>query len=128
MPVSSSIDKQRRLILTVADGCVKFDAVRAHQDRLLADCDFDATFDQLIDTTPAAMFDLTPTEAKVLAQRRIFSPKSRRAFVAAKPHIYGLGRMIEIYHEDIGYAEVEVFHSVDEALKWLNCTCPIEVA
>jgi hypothetical protein len=125
MLVRYSIDKQRRLILTVAEGCVKFDDVRDHQDRLLADPDFDATFDQLIDTTPATMCDLTSAEARILAERRIVSPESRRAFVAIKPHIYGLGRMMQVYHMDLEYALVEVFYSMDEALKWLGCSCPI---
>jgi hypothetical protein len=125
MPVRSSIDKQRRLILTEAVGCVKFDDVKAHQDRLVADPDFDASFDQLIDTTAATTFDLTPTEARMLAQCRTVSPESRRAFVANTPYIYGLGRMMEVYHAALEYASVKVFHSVDEALKWLGCSCPI---
>ena len=94
--------------------------VRDHQDRLLADPDFDPSFDQLIDTTPAGEFNISAEQARSLAGRRIVSPKSRRAFVAVKPHIFGLGRMMEIYHEDLGYAEVEVFYSMDEALKWLE--------
>jgi hypothetical protein len=125
MPVRSSIDKQRRLILTEAVGCVKFDDVRAHQDRLLVDPDFDPTFDQLIDTTAATTFDLTPAEAKLLAQCRTVSPESRRAFVANTPYIYGLGRMMQAYHAGLEYACVKVFHSVDEALKWLECSSPI---
>jgi hypothetical protein len=47
-------------------------------------------------------------------------PESRRAFVATEPHIFGLGRMMEIYHEGPGYPDVGVFHSMDEALKWLE--------
>jgi hypothetical protein len=125
MPVRSSIDKERRLILTEVVECVKFEDVKAHQDRLLADPDFDPTFDQLIDTTAATMFDLTPTEARMLAQCRTVSSESRRAFVATAPYIYGLGRMMQAYHAVLEYASVKVFHSVDEALKWLGCSCPI---
>lgn len=40
--------------------------------------------------------------------------------VASEPHIFGRGRMMEIYHEGLGYADVGVFHSMDEALKWLE--------
>jgi hypothetical protein len=96
-----------------------FHDIRGHQDRLLADPDFDAKFDQLIDTTPATEFDISADEAKILAQRRIVSPESRRAFVATVPHIYGLGRMMEVYHEDLEYTDVQVFYATDEALKWL---------
>ena len=96
-----------------------FDEVKRHQDRLLADPDYDASFDQLIDATSATKFDITADEARKLAKRRVLSPESRRAFVATVPHIYGLARMMEIYREDQGYAEVCVFHSLDEALQWL---------
>jgi hypothetical protein len=114
------IDKPKRLISTIAEGCVMFLDVRDHQDRLLADPDFDPSFDQLIDTTPAGEFNISAEQAISLAGRRIVSPKSRRAFIAVKPHIFGLGRMMEIYHEELGYADVEVFYSMDEALKWLE--------
>jgi hypothetical protein len=120
MNVRYVIDKRRRLISTVAAGCVVFGDIRDHQDRLLADADFDPSFDQLIDTIPAREFDISADEAEILAGRRIVSPESRRAFVAIKPHIFGLGRMMEIYHEGLRYADVEVFHSMDEALKWLE--------
>jgi hypothetical protein len=120
MRVRYSIDKQRRLIVTTAEWSVMFDDIRGHQDRLLADPDFDASFDQLIDTTPATKFDISADEVRILAQRRIVSPESRRAFVATVLDIYGLGRMMEVYHEDLEYADVHVFYSMDEALKWLG--------
>src|SRR5262249_32474324 len=90
LKVRYSIDKHRRLIVTTAEGYVTFDDCRSHQDRLLADLDFDVTFDQLIDTTPATKCDISAAEARILAEPRVFSPDSRRAFVATKPHIYGL--------------------------------------
>ena len=120
LKVRYSIDKHRRLIVTTAEGCVMFDDVRGHQDRLLVDPDFDVGFDQLIDTTAVTRFDISADEARILAERRIVSPESRRAFVATAPHIFGLGRMMEIYHERLEYADVEVFDSMDEALKWLE--------
>ena len=120
MKLQSVIDKQRQLIRTFAEGRVTFDDVKEHQDRLLADPDFDASFDQLIDTTTVSKFEISADEARVLATRRIFSLDSRRAFVATEPHVFGLARMMEIYREDIEYAEVEVFYSMDEALKWLS--------
>jgi hypothetical protein len=120
MKVRHSIDKQRRLILTTAEGRLTFDDIRAHQDRLLADPDFDASFDQLIDATDATIFGVSADQARTLAERRIVSPESRRAFVAAESHIFGLGRMMEIYHEGRGYADVQVFYSMNEALNWLS--------
>ena len=119
MALRYSIDKQRRLILTNAEGCVTFDDVRSHQDRLLADPEFDAGFDQLIDTTLTTKLDISAGQARTLAERRIVSPESRRAIVATKPHIFGMGRMMEIYHLDVGSGG-QVFYSMDEALKWLG--------
>jgi len=120
MKVKHSIDKQRRLVLTTAEGCVTFDDVTEHQDRLLADPDFDLNFDQLIDMTNVTTLDVSADGARMIAHRRIFSPKSRRAIVATKPHIFGMGRMMEIYHEDVVHTETEVFYSMDEALQWLR--------
>jgi hypothetical protein len=120
MKLQSFIDRPRRLIRTSAKGRVTFDDVKEHQDQLLADPDFDASFDQLIDTTTALKFEISADEARVLATRRILSPDSRRAFVATQPHIFGLARMMEIYREGLEYAEVEVFYSMDEALTWLS--------
>jgi hypothetical protein len=117
--VSYSINKERRLILTIAEGCVRFDDIKDHQDRLLADPDFDVSFDQLIDTIPAEEIHISADEARIIAGRPIVSPDSRRAFVAIKPHIFGLGRMMAIYHAGFGLADAEVFYSMDEALKWL---------
>jgi hypothetical protein len=118
MKIRYSIDKQRRLILTTAEGSVMFDDVKAHQDRLLADPEFDVSFDQLIDTTSATEFDISADEARVLAERPIVSRESRRAFVANKAHIFGLGRMMEIFHEPLGCAQV--FYSMEEALQWID--------
>ena len=120
MTVRYSIDKQRRLVLTKAEGCVTFDDVRRHQDRLLADPEFDASFDQLIDATSVTKVDISPDELRTVAHRHVFSLKSRRALVATKPDVFGVGRMMEIYQEDSGHTELEVFYSMDEALKWLG--------
>ena len=116
--VRHTIDKERRLILTTAEGRVTFDDIKDHQDRLLVDRDFDESLDQLIDTTAATKIDLSIRDAKVLAERRIVSPNSRRAFVATKPYIFGLGRLMEIYHQPFG--DGQVFHSKDEALEWIG--------
>ncbi len=87
MGLRFTIDKQRRLIVTVAEGRVVFDDIRSHQDRLLADPEFDATLDQLIDTTTATEFALSVAEARTIAERPMLSPESRRAVVAQAVHL-----------------------------------------
>jgi hypothetical protein len=81
--------------------------------------EFDPSFDQLIDTTLTTKFEISASQARILAERRIVSPEARRAIVASQPHIFGVGRMMEVYHQVIG-AEVQVFYSMDEALEWLG--------
>ena len=117
MPVRSVIDKERRLVLTFGEGSVTYSEVRNHQDRLLSDPDFDATFNQLIDVTQA-QFDMSTDDARAVASRPIFSTTSRRAFVASKPSVYGLGRLMEVHQER--HAQVQIFYDRKEALKWLG--------
>jgi hypothetical protein len=83
--VRYTIDKERRLILTTAEGRVTFDDIKDHQDRLLVDPGFDESLDQMIDTTAVTKIDLSVRDARVLGERRIVSPESRRAFVATEP-------------------------------------------
>jgi hypothetical protein len=99
---------------------VTFDDVRSHQDRLLADPEFDPSFDQLIDATTVTRVDLSADEVRTIAQRHIFSLKSRRALVATKPDVFGVCRMMEIYQEDAGHTELQVVYSMEEALQWLG--------
>jgi len=118
VPVSYMIDKKHRLILTIGDGSVTVSEIRNHQDRLLSDPDFDPAFNQLIDVTTATRFDMSVDEAKQVALRPIVSPKSKRAFVASKPDIYGMGRLMQVHHEP--FAEAQVFRDRKSALKWLG--------
>ena len=46
MPVRSVIDKNLRLVVTTEEGCVTFADMRANQDRLLDDPEFDPEFSQ----------------------------------------------------------------------------------
>jgi len=121
MPTRYGIDKECRLILTIGEGRVTFAEIRAHQDRLLSDPDFDASFSQLIDLTAAISLDISAGQARSIACRRIVSPDSRRAFVATAPAIFGMGRLMQAYNEmSEGRSEVHIFYDRDEALRWLG--------
>jgi hypothetical protein len=115
------INSAQRLILTTAEGIVAFADIHDHQDHLLADPEFDPTFNQLIDTTRVIRVDLSEEEVRILSRRPIVAPTSRRAFVAAKPHIVGLGQMMAVYHDELwGLAHVQVFHSIETGWTWLH--------
>ena len=115
------IDKEQQLVISTGSDRLAFAEVKAHQDQLLNDPDFNSEFNQLIDLRAATSLDLSVDEAKIIARRRLFSPTSRRAFVAANPTIFGMGRMMEAYNELSNAAsQVRVFYDLPSALKWLG--------
>jgi hypothetical protein len=121
MPWKYFIDRQRRLIVSTGSGCLTFDEAKTHDEQLENDPDFDPDFSQIIDFTALTAFDVSTLEAKTLASQSSFSSKSRRALVASRPEIYGMGRLLEVYHEMAGgQAETHIFYDRDEAMKWLG--------
>jgi hypothetical protein len=121
MSVRYVIDKERRLVITSGSDRVTFAEAKAHQDQLLSDPDFNPEFDQLIDMTAVTDLDVSVDEIRMLVTREVFSQTSRRAWVAADPMIFGVGRMMAAYykmwHES---SEVWVFYDVRPALEWLR--------
>jgi hypothetical protein len=99
LPVSYVIERDSRLVVTTGVGHVTFEEVKRHQDLLLADPGFDPRFNQLIDATAMTQFDVSADEARQIAERRIFSPASRRAFLASKPSVFGIGRLMQVYQD-----------------------------
>ncbi|HUA62891.1 MAG TPA: hypothetical protein VML19_29315 [Verrucomicrobiae bacterium] len=120
MPIRYEIDADRRLVHTIAEGCVTFAEMRDYQSQLEADPAFDANFDQIIDFTAAADVHLTTEQVMTLGRRCIFSQRSRRALAATKPAVFGWGRAWKAYHENKFPNEVEVFYSFDAAMEWLG--------
>jgi hypothetical protein len=121
MPRRYSIDKERRLVISTGSDQLTFAEIKSHQDQLLNDPDFNAEFDQLIDLTAVTSLDISIDEAKIIARRRLFSSTSRRAFVATSPTVFGMGRLMEAYHEMSNAASrVRVFYDLPSALKWLG--------
>ncbi|HYA47954.1 MAG TPA: hypothetical protein VEE87_00135 [archaeon] len=121
MPCSYAIYKKQRLVITKVWDRVTFPEIRAHQEQFVSDPDFDPAFDLLIDASGATELDLTTDEARTVASQGLFSPTSRRAFLASSPAIFGMGRLIGAYHAMATKREqVRVFYDRDSALKWLG--------
>lgn len=121
MPVHYVIHKDQRLVITTGEGRVTFGEVRAHQDRLLNDPDFNPEFNQLIDARDVTEMTATPDEVKMVAQRALFSPKSRRAFVVASSFTYGMARMLQTYSEmSEPSSQMSIFGDRASAVKWLG--------
>ncbi len=121
MATRHAIDKERRLVISTGSEQLTFSQVKTHQDQLLNDPDFDPEFNQLIDLTAVTSLDISVDEAKIIARRKLFSFTSRRAFVAASPSIFGMGRVMEVYNEMSNVAsQVRIFYDLPSALKWLG--------
>lgn len=121
MPCRYIIDKERLLVISVGWDRVSFAEIKAHREQLAGDPDFNPDFNQLVDGIAVTALDISMEEAKTIASGTVFSPKSRRAFVASSLIILGLARMMETYSRiGKGREEVKVFHDRDAALKWLG--------
>ncbi|MGB2592048.1 MAG: hypothetical protein WAJ96_15440 [Candidatus Acidiferrum sp.] len=119
MPAFYKIDKERRLVLSSGTGIFNLEDARLHQERLLADPDFDPSYAQLLDFTHTTQIDLTAADIHQLALRNIFSPNSRRAILVPNDLAYGLGRMYEILREASGERGIRIFRNLEDALDWV---------
>ena len=121
MPFDYVVYKEHRLVISTASGVVTWDEIKARQDQTKTDADFDPQFDQIVDLRSATRIELSGDQIRFLAGRRIFSYRSRRAFVAPNPDVFGVGRMWETYDEfSKNPTEVRVFRDLTSALKWLG--------
>ena len=121
MPARYLIYKEQELVITTGSARLTFAEAVAHQDQLLSDPDFNPEFNQLIDLTALTSLDFSVAEAKMIAFRNPFSYTSRRAFVATNPSIFGMGRLMEVYHEmSEVVSRVRIFYDLHSALEWLG--------
>jgi hypothetical protein len=73
----------------------------------------------VLDFTRINLVEVEPEDVRQLAQRNIFSPRSRRAFVVKDDLQFGLARMFEIHRELKGETGIRVFRAFDEAMDWI---------
>jgi hypothetical protein len=100
--------------------------LKAHQDQLLSDPDFDPTFNQLVDGTAVVALEATPNELKTIIGRRFLSSTSRRAFLASSLPVLGMGRLMELYSKrEPGREQVCLFHDRESAMRWLRLEGPL---
>ncbi|MGA2858757.1 MAG: hypothetical protein ABSE40_17950 [Candidatus Sulfotelmatobacter sp.] len=121
MPCSYAIYKERRLVITKVWDRVAFSEIRSHQEQFRNDPDFDPQFNLLIDATAATALDVSTDEARTIASQGLFSPVSRRAFLASNPAIFGMARLIGVYHAmSTKQEQLRVFYDRALALQWLG--------
>jgi hypothetical protein len=119
MPAFYKIEKENRLVLSTASGVVTMAEVLAHQQKLSADPDFNATFSQLMDVSHITKIELTTEDIRRLAQETLFSPTTRRAILVNSDAAYGFARMFQMLRESAGETGIEVFRELNEALEWV---------
>jgi len=120
MPCRYVIDIERRLVVSTGWDRVTFAEMKAHQDKLASDPDFNPEFDQFVDATTVSVLEASPDQLRTIISRRFFSPTSRRAFVASNLHVLALGRVMEIHAKlTAGREQIRLFHDRVSALQWL---------
>ncbi|HTW59671.1 MAG TPA: hypothetical protein VMD99_16200 [Terriglobales bacterium] len=121
MPCRYVIDVEQGLVITSGWDRVTFAEIKAHQDRLANDPEFHPEFNQFIDGTAVTALEISTAEAKMIASRKFFSSKSRRALLASNLSILGMARVMQTYVEMAKDRErIAVFHEREAALEWLG--------
>ena len=121
MPFSYVVYKEHRLVISAGSGCLTWSEIKQRQDQIRSDPDFDHEFNQLVDLRTVTSFEMNSEQTRMLARRRVFSPTSKRAFLAGDPAAFGMGRMWEILTElSENPSQIRVFYDLAAALKWLG--------
>lgn len=119
MPESYEIDPVRALVICRAWGELSAADLREHYRRLVADPAFSREYAQLADLTGVTDFSVDSATIEATAREGIFSPGTRRAFVAQRGVAFGLARMFAAYSSGAGQ-DLEVFHELRDAEAWLG--------
>ena len=121
MPAEYELDLTRRLVRTKEWGVLTDEDLRDLYEQIRTDPAFKPTFRQLCDLREVTKITTTAESLRTLAQSRVFTPGSRRAFVVGRAVDFGLARMFQAYSEVEGQT-VEVFREMDDAEAWLGLT------
>ena len=118
MPFTYVVHSQHQLVVSTGVGRVKWKEIQERQDQTKTDPDFNPDFNQIVDLRAVSGFEMNTEQARFLARRMIFSAISKRAFVAASPAVFGVGRMWEMSNEiSDNPSQIRVFYDLPSALK-----------
>ena len=126
MPVTFEIDPVRRIVWTVASGCVTYDELARH---LAAEEREDALgLGEMFDGRGATT-DVTPEQVRALVTRTDALVRQGRfgalAIVTDSDFAYGMARMYQILADPLP-VRIGVFRTLDEATAWLSsATTPL---
>jgi hypothetical protein len=119
MPITHTIDAERRLVRSRIWGVVTEAETRASVAALLNDPSFDPTFAQLADMRELIRVDVGASTIRDMAVMHLFDPESRRALVVTSGLQRGIAHMTTTY-ADLGDQQIALFEDVVEAERWLG--------
>jgi len=121
MPVDYELDLERRWVRCRAWGVVTLEEGLANRRNFLSDPNFSLDFHQLFDGSDIGRLAITAAEIGLLARDTIFSPTSRRAFVAPRTDTYSFARTYQLYRQiNAGKDQIRLFRTVEDAEAWLS--------
>jgi len=121
MAITYQIDPSTRLVHTRVNGHVSLEDALSHLHLLKHDPRLEPDFSNLIDLTHFTGTDLNPDALKAFAyglQGEALAHNARRAIVAPADATFELSRRFQSLRPDP--ENFQVFHSMDEALHWLD--------
>ena len=120
MPADFYIDVPRRMVFSKGIGGLSRADCLDHMNRLQPHPDFRPEFNQLLDFRAITAVNVTNADIIHLAERPVFSPRSRRAFVVTSDLHFGLVRMFTTYREMAGEQGIQIFREMNKALEYLS--------
>jgi len=118
MPMESTVDPARKIVLTRVWGDWTEADIKTYQQDLRNNREFDPQFSQLIDMMGLATVRLTSLSVDRLLRTRVFTKNARCAVIAESDLAYGISRMIELHCEARGIS-FRAFRGRREAERWL---------
>jgi len=119
LPITSTIDTDKALVVTRLVGAVTVDEVEDHNHRLGIDPQFKPYFKQLVDLSEMTEIMYDSAAVQDTSQRHVFMPGVKRALVALTDAVYGMSRMFATQSESAGQ-NIQVFRDMQSAKEWLD--------
>lgn len=119
MPITYTIDREKKLVLTRIWGAATEGDVAEHNRSLRIDPQFDPHYRQLADITGITELLVSTRVVQETAHDQYFAPGVRRAFVASDDAAFGMARMFALHAEGLGQT-IQVFRDRAAAEEWLG--------
>ena len=120
MPASYSIDRERGVLLTIFEGVVTIEEVKAVQAAVRADPDFVPQLKSVADITRMTKFAATSDQVRSIMSASPIHRDSRRAVITSPGLSFAFGRMAETMSVFAGGPETKAVNNQAEALEWLG--------